>query len=107
MSSYRYMRVILFFDLPRETYSERKSAAKFRKELLNEGFLMLQESVYCRLALNATAAELLKNRVKKHLPPKGSVMILTVTEKQFGMMDICLGGFSSNVIDTDNRLVII
>ena len=45
MSVYRYMRVLLFFDLPRETHSELKSAAKFRKDLLDDGFLMLQESV--------------------------------------------------------------
>ena len=107
MSVYRYMRVLLFFDLPRETHSERKSAAKFRKDLLEDGFLMLQESVYCKLALNATAVELLKNRVKKYMPKKGSIMILTVTEKQFGMMDFCLGEFSSNVLDSDSKLVIV
>ena len=107
MSVYRYMRVLLFFDLPRETHSERKSAAKFRKDLLDDGFLMLQESVYCKLALNATAVELLKNRVKKYMPKKGSIMILTVTEKQFGMMDICLGEFSSDVLDSDSKLVIV
>ena len=107
MSVYRYMRVLVFFDLPRETHGERKSAARFRKDLLAEGFIMLQESVYCKLALNATAVDLLKSRVKRYMPKKGSVMILAVTEKQFGMMDICLGEFSSNVLDSDSKLVII
>lgn len=107
MSAYRYMRVLLFFDLPRETPAERKSATRFRKDLMEDGFIMLQESVYCKLALNATAVDLLKSRVKRYMPKKGSIMILTVTEKQFEMMDLCLGDFSHNVLDSDSRLVII
>ena len=47
MSAYRYMRVILFFDLPTVTAAERRTATLFRKSLLKDGFLMLQESVYC------------------------------------------------------------
>ena len=73
MSSYRYMRVLLFFDLPTLTSAERKAAASFRKSLVKDGFLMLQESVYCKLALNGTAVALIKNRVAKYLPDKGSV----------------------------------
>lgn len=107
MSVYRYMRVLLFFDLPRETHSERKSAAKFRKDLLDDGFLMLQESVYCKLAVNSSAVELIKNRIKRYMPKKGSIMLLTVTEKQFEAMDIYLGDFKSNVLDSDQKLVII
>lgn len=107
MSSYRYMRVLLFFDLPTLTSAERKAAASFRKSLVKDGFLMLQESVYCKLALNGTAVALIKNRVAKYLPDKGSVMILTVTEKQFEGMDICLGALSGQVLDNDSTLVII
>lgn len=107
MSAYRYMRVLLFFDLPTLTAAERKTAAAFRKALLKDGFLMLQESVYCKLALNGTAVALIKNRVNKYLPEKGSVMILTVTEKQFESMDICLGTRDDPVLDNDSTLVII
>lgn len=107
MSSYRYMRVLLFFDLPTLTAVERKAAASFRKSLVKDGFLMLQESVYCKLVLNGTAVALIKNRIAKYLPEKGSVMILTVTEKQFEAMDICLGARSGQVLDSDSTLVII
>ena len=107
MSAYRYMRVILFFDLPTVTAAERRTATLFRKSLLKDGFLMLQESVYCKLALNGTAVALIKNRVSKYLPEKGSVMILTVTEKQFERMDICLGTRSATTVDSDSILVII
>ena len=48
MSAYRYMRTLVFFDLPTLTASERKAAAMFRKALIKDGFLMLQESVYCK-----------------------------------------------------------
>jgi CRISPR-associated endoribonuclease cas2 len=106
MSSYRYMRLILFFDLPTVTASDRKEATAFRKNLIKDGFLMLQESVYCKLSLNGTGATLTKNRVTKYLPDKGSVMMLTVTEKQFENMDICFGKHS-NVEDSDSKLVIL
>ncbi len=101
------MRILVFFDLPRNTSLEVKDANVFRKKLLKEGFLMLQESVYCKLVLNQTALEYVKQRVKKHLPKCGSVMILTVTEKQFAAMDICCDKFVSQTVDTAKRLIIL
>ena len=99
MSGYRYMRTLLFFDLPTLTASERKAAAMFRKALLKEGFLMLQESVYCKLSLN--------ERVKKYLPKEGNVIMLTITEKQFENMDLCLGKLSGTIMDNDDKMVIL
>ena len=55
--TYRYMRVIVLFDLPITTSENIRQYAKFRKFLLKSGFIMMQESVYCKLALNMTAAE--------------------------------------------------
>ena len=52
--SYRFMRVLVLFDLPVLTGDQRREYARFRKFLLKSGFLMLQESVYCKLALNTT-----------------------------------------------------
>lgn len=101
------MRIMVFFDLPRNTSIELKEANAFRKKLLKDGFLMLQESVYCKLALNQTAADYVKHRVKKYLPKNGSVMILSVTEKQFAAMEICCDNFVTEILDTDKRLVII
>lgn len=107
MSSYRYMRTLLFFDLPTVIASERKSAAAFRKALVKDGFLMLQESVYCKLSLNATAADNVRERVKKYLPKEGSVIMLTITEKQFENMDLCLGKISGTIMDNDSKMVIL
>ena len=54
--SYRYMRLLVLFDLPVTTTEERREYTKFRKYLIKSGFMMFQESVYCRMALNRTAA---------------------------------------------------
>lgn len=66
--SYRYMRVILFFDLPTETLENKREYRKFRKFLIKKGFLMMQESVYCRLVINQTVAGAVVTSVKKINP---------------------------------------
>lgn len=101
------MRLLLFYDLPRETASERKSAAMFQKKLVKSGFIMLQESVYCKLALNMTALDSIKSKTKKMLPKKGSVMMLSITEKQFESIEICCDPFETDVTNNDKRLVVL
>lgn len=105
--SYRYMRVIVFFDLPVVTYEERKAYTVFRRFLIKNGFIMLQESVYAKLAPNTTVANSMMNSVKKNKPPKGLIQMLTITEKQFSKMEFVLGERTSNIIDSDDRLVIL
>lgn len=68
---------------------------------------MLQESVYAKLALNQTQVEQIICDVKKEKPPKGSVQILSVTEKQFSKMELVSGKVDTNVINTDERLLIL
>ena len=63
--SFRFMRTILFFDLPRETSKETRAAARFVKDIKKEGFIMLQESVYCKLMLNMSAFDALRKRLYK------------------------------------------
>lgn len=101
------MRVIVFFDLPVETDSDRRNYRKFRKFLIKDGFLMLQESVYAKLALNFTQVEQIISAVKKEKPEKGSVQILSVTEKQFSKMEHISGKFDTDIINSDERLLII
>lgn len=101
------MRVIVFFDLPTETETDRKNYRKFRRKLVKDGFMMLQESVYAKLALNSTQVAQIVADVKKNRPEKGLVQILCVTEKQFSKMEIVSGKVSSDIIDSDERLVII
>ena len=101
------MRVIVFFDLPVETADDRRNYRKFRTFLIKGGFLMLQESVYAKLALNYTQVEQIISEVKKHKPPKGSVQILSVTEKQFSKMEYISGRIDTDIINTDERLLIL
>lgn len=105
--SYRYMRIIVMFDLPVTTSSGRREYTKFRKTLIKAGFMMLQESIYCKLAQNATAVEAIVENIRKSKPPVGLIQILTITEKQFSKMEYILGQSYSNVLDTDERLTIL
>ena len=103
--SYRYMRMILFFDLPTETSQERREYTRFRKYLLKSGFMMMQESVYCKIALNQTVVNSLYDSLQKNKPGKGLIQVLTVTEKQFSKMEFILGEHHGDIINTDERFV--
>lgn len=105
--SYRFMRVIVFFDLPTATSAERRAYAQFRKKLVQNGFFMMQESVYCKLALNATSASSIMDTVRAAKPGKGLIQMLTVTEKQYAKMELVLGDFQTQIIDSEERLVIL
>lgn len=101
------MRVLVFFDLPVTTGENRREYRRFRKFLLKNGFLMLQESVYCKLALNGTAVNAIVDNVHKNKPEEGLVQLLTVTEKQYSKMDIIIGDVKSEVLDSNERLVVL
>ncbi len=99
------MRVVLFFDLPTTEEDEKREYRIFRKFLISEGFMMMQQSVYSKLALNASVVESIKLNLKKHKPKYGLVQIMTLTEKQFSSMEFLVGERNSDVIDTIERLV--
>ena len=101
------MRVLIMFDLPVVTAHERKEYARVRKYLLKSGFMMLQESVYCRLLQNATAADALLENIRRNKPEKGLIQALKITEKQYERMEYILGKKYSDVLDTDERMVIL
>jgi CRISPR-associated endoribonuclease cas2 len=103
--SYRFMRIVLFFDLPTLTEKNRKEYARFRKFLIKTGFMMLQESVYVKLALNATITNTLMNNLEKNKPEEGLIQILLVTEKQYSKLYMLLGENRNEVLDTTERLV--
>lgn len=103
----RYMRVMIFFDLPTTTASNRKAYRVFRKYLIKAGFLMMQESVYCKLTQNGTVADSVIENVKKNKPPEGLVQALKVTENQYNKMEYVIGIRKDRVLDSDDRLVIL
>ena len=87
----RYMRLLVFFDLPVKTKAERRRATRFRKDLIDDGYIMLQLSVYSRICKGEDTAEKHKKRLKTLVPDAGSVRVLSVTEKQYAAMDILVG----------------
>ena len=101
------MRIIVMFDLPTETTLHRHNYGKFRRYLIKSGFMMLQESIYVKLALNQNMANSIVDSIKKNKPPEGLVQILSVTEKQFSKMEIITGEYSNDTVDTDERLLIL
>lgn len=101
------MRVIVFFDLPVKTKNDRREYSKFRRYLVKNGFIMLQESVYSKLALNQTVANSICENIRKYKPPSGLVQMLTITEKQYVKMEMIVGEASGNVVSNDERLLIL
>jgi len=84
LNAYRIMWLFVFFDLPTDTKKDRKNAGQFRKNLLKDGFTMMQYSVYTRHCASSESADVHEKRIKNLLPPLGKVSILRITDKQFG-----------------------
>jgi CRISPR-associated protein Cas2 len=78
------MWLIVSFDLPVVSSIEKKRATKFRKDLLNDGFNMMQYSIYTRHCASKESLEVHVKRVKRYIPPEGYVSILSITDKQYG-----------------------
>lgn len=87
-SQYRIMWVLVFFDLPTETKKKRHAAAQFRKKLMGDGFTMFQFSIYVRHCASRENADVHLRRVKAILPEYGHVAVITITDKQFGEIEI-------------------
>lgn len=103
--SYRFMRIIVFFDLPTETADDRRNYRRFHSGLVKNGFIMMQESVYCKLILNQSAVRPVTEGIRKNRPPRGLVQMLCITEKQYAGMEYLVGVSESDVITTDERFV--
>lgn len=91
INQYRAMWIMVLFDLPTETKTDRKNYRQFVKRLEVDGFTMFQFSIYLRHCPSRENAGVHIQRVKKSLPPKGHVGIIHITDKQFGMMELFIG----------------
>ena len=98
------MWVFVSFDLPTETKTDRRNATKFRKLLLQDGFTMMQYSIYSRHCASRENSNVHINRVKGFLPPKGEVVMFSLTDKQFGMMEFFKAASASEKPDTSQQL---
>lgn len=91
LNAYRVMWVFVFYDLPTETKQQRRVAAQFRKDIVEDGFVMFQFSFYVRHCASMDNAQVHIKRVKGMIPDEGNVGVLCITDKQFGDMQIFHG----------------
>ena len=101
------MRLIVYFDLPMVTTDDRRQYTKFRKYLQMQGFIMVQESVYSKLAVNATAAQTIRNNLRNNRPDRGNVIVLSISERQYQEMEFLVGESQKEIVDTLDRFVIL
>ena len=95
------------FDLPTVTAANRRHYRQFVKFIKSLGFIMFQESVYVKLSVNEAAIQRMRKNLEVHLPPHGMVSLLTVTEKQFAAMEYLVGECRSDVISTEERVLVL
>ena len=101
MSQYREMRAFVIFDLPTTTKNDIKVYNNFRKNLLKDGFLMMQYSSYSRFCRNDTEYHKVLRRIKVYTPRNvGNIRIFHITERQYQKMVI----YSSENISDDKLL---
>lgn len=103
--NYKFMRLMVFFDLPMLTDKDRREYNRFHKFLLKNGFIMMQKSVYTKLVINNVTSNAVKQRVRNNLPPEGTVELLEITENQFSKIEYLVGEEQQLTIDSMDRLV--
>lgn len=101
------MWLFVFFDLPVGSKAERRHATRFRQFLKDDGFMMLQLSVYSRVIRGEEAVDKHLTRITKSLPPKGSVRTLSVTERQYARMKLLIGESTKNEKAAPQQLVLL
>jgi CRISPR-associated protein Cas2 len=101
------MRLIVFFDLPVTTKEKKKAYTRFRRFLLQDGYDMVQWSVYARLVNGADDAGKHMKRLESSLPKEGSIRCLQISEKQFAGMKLLIGqaGFQEKKVTRDQMLL--
>ena len=103
----RFMWLFVFFDLPVGSKDQRRGATRFRHFLKNDGYMMLQYSVYARVCRGQDAVEKHVKRTRLNLPIEGSIRVLQITDKQFGRMELMLGAAPKNERIGPTQLVLL
>ncbi|OIQ75098.1 CRISPR-associated endoribonuclease Cas2 [mine drainage metagenome] len=103
----RYMRLLVFFDLPVTTREKKRTYTLFRRFLIQDGYDMIQWSVYGRLVNGMDDAEKHLKRLSDHLPRDGSIRYLQVSEKQFAGMKLLVGtlDYQQKKVNADQMLL--
>jgi CRISPR-associated protein Cas2 len=105
LSGYRIMWLLVMFDLPTLTKTERKNAQAFRLSLLDQGFEMAQLSVYMRVCGSKAHYLSLLNKIQLALPEGGKVDVLCFTDKQYGQIRSFRGGQRQRLAKPDQLML--
>lgn len=101
----RFMRIVIFFDLPMTTHKTLVEYQRFRKFLIKNGFIQMQESIYSKLVINRNSLSLIKKKVKDNLPSGGNIQLLEITEKQFASIEYLRGRAQRTIVNSEDRVV--
>lgn len=91
----RFMRMIVFFDLPVKEKAAQCAATRFRNFLLKDGYYMVQYSVYARVCNGYDSVEVHRQRLVNNLPDNGSIRLLIITERQYESIELLLGKYKA------------
>jgi CRISPR-associated protein Cas2 len=105
-SEYRALWLFALFDLPTKSREQKRAYTKFRKTLLAQGFAMLQYSVYARYCPDEDSAATQRRAVRGGLPPEGQVRVMSMTDRQFGKMEVYFGEKRADVEDPPAQLML-
>lgn len=106
LNQYRLMWILVFFDMPTYSAEERKAHAQFRKDLMSNGFIMFQFSIYIRHCPSMENAEVHMRRIVGYLPDKGKIGVMCITDRQFGMMKLYFGKRVEKVPQNPSQLTL-
>jgi len=101
------MRLIVMFDLPMETSADKRNYRRFRKFLIENGYAMMQYSVYSKIILNRSVLNYQRNKLIQNVPPNGYVDTLVVTEKQYTNMEMIVGDTKRTEQETSTERMLV
>jgi CRISPR-associated protein Cas2 len=87
----KFMRIMVYYDLPAVTRAEKREHARFRRALLDDGYDMMQWSVYTRICNGSDSVKKHEKFLENNRPKQGSIRCLIITEKQFQSIKV-IGG---------------
>ena len=88
-SRYKMGWLIVCFDLPVVEKENMRQANAFRKQFLNQGYFMLQNSVYVRPCVTYDKSDKFIKNLKLVAPDVGTISIFYITDRQWGL-SVCI-----------------
>ena len=101
------MRLLVMYDLPVGTKENRRVYQRFRKFLIDDGYDMLQFSIYHRIVNGEDNVDKHLKRLQLNLPSKGSVRFMQITERQFQGIKLLVGTKRRKEKEVDSRQLLL